>query len=165
VRAPGAWAGAIDGLPRAVPVEPARGQIAVARWPEGQPRGILFGTAGYIVPRGLNALLGSTMERVGFEKGTTEAGLADIRRETAAILPALAGVPFTKTWSGLRPMTPDGLPILGFDPDVEGLVYATGHGRNGILLGPITGEIVRDLVVRGETSWDISAYSIMRFTG
>ena len=60
-------------------------------------------------------------------------------------------------------MSPDGLPILGFDPDVDGLIYATGHGRNGMLLAPISGEIVRDLVVRGETSWDIKAYSIQRF--
>jgi glycine oxidase len=163
VIAAGAWSGRIGGLPRRVPVEPVRGQMAEVPWPTGEPRSVLFGSAGYIVPRGDRALLGSTMERVGFEKGTTDEGLGTIRRETSAILPALAKTPFARTWSGLRPMSPDGLPILGFDPDVDGLIYATGHGRNGMLLAPISGEIVRDLVVRGETSWDIKAYSIQRF--
>lgn len=163
VVAAGSWSGRIGGLPCHVPVEPVRGQMAEVPWPEGEPRNVLFGRAGYVVPRGDRALLGSTMERVGFEKGTTAEGLAHIRREAVAILPALGKAPFARTWSGLRPMSPDGLPILGFDPDVEGLIYATGHGRNGMLLGPISGEIVRDLVVRGETSWGISAYSIQRF--
>jgi glycine oxidase len=103
------------------------------------------------------------MEHTGFDKGNTEEGLAILRQAAAALLPALAEVPFTRTWSGLRPMTPDGLPILGFDEELEGLVYATGHSRNGILLGPLTGDIVRDLVVRGKTAWDISPYSITRF--
>jgi glycine oxidase len=161
--AAGAWSGRIGGLPCHVPVEPVRGQMAEVSWPQGEPPSVLFGRAGYVVPREGRALLGSTMEHVGFEKGTTEEGLAHIRREAAAILPALAKIPFTRTWSGLRPMSKDGLPILGFDPGVEGLIYATGHGRNGMLLGPISGEIVRDLAVRGETSWDIKAYSIQRF--
>ncbi len=165
VLAAGAWSGRIGGLPCHVPVEPVRGQMAEMPWPEGEPRNVLFGRAGYVVPRGDRALLGSTMERVGFAKGTTDEGLAHIRKEAAAILPSLEKSPFTKTWSGLRPMSKDGLPILGFDPQVEGLIYATGHGRNGMLLGPISGEIVRDLVVRGETSWDIKAYSIQRFDG
>ena len=60
-------------------------------------------------------------------------------------------------------MTPDGDPIIGRDPDVENLFYATGHGREGILLGPLTGEIVRDLVVDGDTNWDIAAYAVSRF--
>ncbi|MFI5206403.1 MAG: glycine oxidase ThiO [Gemmatimonadales bacterium] len=165
VIAAGAWSGAIGGLPRLLPVEPVRGQMAEVPWPVGEPRNVLFGRAGYAVPRAGRALLGSTMERVGFDKGTTEEGLAHIRNQASLILPALARAPFTRTWSGLRPMSPDGLPILGYDPEVRGLIYATGHGRNGMLLGPISGEIVRDLVVRGETSWDISAYSIRRFGG
>jgi glycine oxidase len=60
-------------------------------------------------------------------------------------------------------MAADVRPIIGEDPDVQGLFYATGHGRNGILLGPITGEIIRDLVTTGETRWDLSPYSLMRF--
>jgi glycine oxidase len=163
VLAAGAWACTIAGFPRAIPVEPVRGQMAAAPWPAGEPAAVLYGEAGYLLRRGAEALIGSTMEHTGFAKGTTDAGIGHLRREAAALLPVLAGVPFTRTWSGLRPMTPDGLPIIGRDPDLEGLVYATGHGRNGILLGPLTGEIVRDLVVRGDTPWDISPYSITRF--
>jgi glycine oxidase len=163
VLAAGAWSGTIAGLPRPVPVAPVRGQMALAPWPAGEPRGVLFGRAGYVVARGDGAVLGSTMEHVGFDKHTTEEGLAHVRREAAALLPALASAMFTRTWAGLRPVTPDALPILGRDPDVEGLIYATGHGRNGILLGPLTGEIVRDLVVRGETEWDLAPYAIGRF--
>lgn len=163
VIAAGAWSGGIDGLRRPFPVEPVRGQMAEVPWPSGEPEHVLFGRGGYIVPREGRALLGSTMERVGYDKATTPEGLEHIRRETSAILPALGRTPFTRTWAGLRPMTPDGLPILGYDPNVAGLLYATGHGRNGMLLGPLTGEIVRDLVVQGETRCDISAYSIQRF--
>ncbi|MBI1723629.1 MAG: glycine oxidase ThiO [Gemmatimonadetes bacterium] len=164
VLAAGAWTPTIRGLPRPVPVEPVRGQLALAPWPPGEPKGILFGRDAYIVPRGDDSLLGSTMERAGFEKATTGDGIRHIRTETGALLPALLTQAIRKTWSGLRPMTPDGLPIIGRDPDVAGLIYATGHGRNGILLGPLTGEIVRDLVVQGETSWPIAPYSISRFS-
>ena len=68
-----------------------------------------------------------------------------------------------RSWAGLRPETPDARPIIGLDPELQGLVYATGHGRNGILLGPLTGEIVRDLVVAGETPYDLAPYSVTRF--
>jgi glycine oxidase len=163
VLAAGAWAGTIDGVPRAVPIEPVRGQMAALPWPDGEPRAVLFGDHGYLVPRGDEALVGSTMERAGFEKATTEEGLAHLRRQAARLLPALEGQAFTRAWSGLRPMTPDGLPIIGWDPDVAGLLYATGHGRNGILLGPLTGRIVADLVARGATKWDISGCGIARF--
>lgn len=163
VVAAGVWSGAIKGLPRPIPVEPIRGQMALAPWPGGEPKGVLFGRDAYVVPRGDHAILGSTMEHAGFEKATTAEGIHHIRTETGALLPALLTYPILKTWAGLRPMSPDGRPILGFDPEVGGLVYATGHGRNGILLGPLTGEIVRDLVVQGETPWPIGPYAITRF--
>ena len=163
VLAAGAWAATIGGLPRAVPVEPVRGQMAALPWPADEPAAVLFGDHSYLVPRGAEALVGSTMEHTGFDKGTTTDGLAHLARQAARLLPALAGTPFSRTWSGLRPMTPDGLPILGWDPDVPGLMYATGHGRNGILLGPLTGQVVTDLVARGTTPWDIQACAISRF--
>ena len=124
---------------------------------------MVYADDGYLVPRGVEALAGSTMERAGFAKDTTPEGQAQIVAAAAKIFPSLANAPVLRRWSGLRPMTPDTLPILGFDPAVEGLVYATGHGRNGILLAPLTGQIVCDLVVSGETRWDISAYSVDRF--
>jgi len=164
VLAAGAWAPMLGGLPRPLPIEPVRGQMALTPWPAGETRMVLFGPGGYIVPRGDHAVLGSTMEKAGFEPRTTAEGIEHIRVTTGRILPALLTWPILRTWSGLRPLTPDGLPIIGRDPEAEGLVYACGHGRNGILLGPLTGEVVRDLMVRGETPHDISAYGVQRFS-
>ncbi len=163
VLAAGAWSPLMEGLPRPLPIEPVRGQMAAVSWPRDIPRTVLFGRGAYVVPRGSEALLGSTMEKAGFVKGTTPLGLAHIRQETTRLLPALAAAQLTRTWSGLRPMTPDHRPILGLDPDVAGLVYDTGHGRNGILLGPLCGRIVRDLIVQGETGWDLAPYRVTRF--
>ena len=163
VIAAGAWSPQLTGLPRPLPVEPVRGQIILVEAPPRWRGPILFGHGGYIVPRGGDALLGSTMERAGFDARTTEDGLRTIREATAAILPDLRDRPVRRTWAGLRPMAADMRPIIGEDPEVQGLFYATGHGRNGILLGPITGEIIRDLVVSGETHWDLAPYSVSRF--
>ena len=163
VLAGGAWSGLLVGLSHPLPVEPMRGQMAALPWPRSEPASVVYADDGYLVPRGVEALAGSTMERAGFAKETTEKGQAQIVKAAAKIFPALAGATVLRRWSGLRPMTPDTLPILGFDPQVAGLVYATGHGRNGILLAPLTGQIVRDLVVTGETRWDISAYAVTRF--
>ncbi len=162
VVAAGAWSPALKGLPRRLPVEPVRGQMALVTWPPREPAGILFGRHVYVVPRGDDALLGSTMERAGFEKDTTAGGLAHVFEETAALLPALLAQRVRSVWAGLRPMTPDGRPLIGVDPEVARLVYATGHGRNGILLGPLTGEIVRDLVLEGATSFDLAACAVTR---
>ncbi len=165
VVAAGAWSGALKGLPRQLPVEPVRGQMAAVTWPTGEPTGILFGRHVYVVPRGEDALLGSTMEHVGFQKDTTAGGLAHIFRETSALLPALLEQRVHRVWAGLRPVTPDGRPLIGADPEVAGLVYATGHGRNGILLGPLTGEIVRDLVLEGRdtSAHPLGACAVTRF--
>jgi glycine oxidase len=163
VVAAGAWSPSLRGLPRALPIEPVRGQMAVVTWPAGEPTGVLFGHHSYIVPRGDDALLGSTMEPAGFVKVTTPGGLAQIFTGTAALLPAIASQRIHRSWAGLRPITPDGRPLIGSDPDVAGLLYATGHGRKGILLGPLTGEIIRDLVLDGTTPWDIGACAVTRF--
>ena len=161
--AAGAWAPALQGLPRRLPIEPIRGQMAVVSWPAGEPTGMLFGRHTYIVPRGEDALLGSTMESAGFAKDTTPGGLGTIFAGTAAMLPAIAAQRVHRSWAGLRPVTPDGRPLIGPDPEVTGLWYAAGHGRKGILLGPLTGEIIRDLVLDGATSWDIAPCAVTRF--
>ncbi len=163
VLAAGAWSPALTGLPRPVPIEPVRGQMLRTAWPAGVPERVLFGPAGYLVPRRGDAIVGSTMEHAGFDARTTAAGLAQVRDAAAALVPGFADLPASGAWAGLRPLTPDGRPIIGPDPDVHGLVYAAGHGRNGILLGPLTGDLVAELLVRGETSRDLAPYSIMRF--
>ena len=164
VIAAGAWSSLLEGLPRRLAVEPVRGQLLAIDWPSGFPVSVFYHGHGYLLPRGTAAILGSTMERVGFDGRTTEAGLGEIRQATARLCPAITQSVVRRSWAGLRPVTPDGLPILGADPEISGLWYATGHGRNGILLAGITGEIIADLLSSGQTDIDISELTIERFT-
>ncbi len=162
VIAAGAWSSRIGGLPRPLPVEPVRGQMAAAPWPAGVPPAILFCDHSYVLARGAEALMGSTMERAGFDGRVTEAGIAQIVAGAARLLPALGAAPPIRTWAGLRPVTPDGRPILGADPEIPGLWYATGHGRNGILLAALTGDVIADLLTKGATDVDIAALAPAR---
>jgi glycine oxidase len=161
--AAGAWSGTIEGLPRPVAVAPVRGQMAALPWPAGARRGIVYGHGCYILARGQEAIVGSTMEYVGFRPETTSAGLARIFRAVTALCPALSAAAVRRTWAGLRPVTPDGRPIIGAEPRLPGLWYATGHGRNGILLAGITGVIVRQLLDGEPTVEDIEAFAPTRF--
>jgi glycine oxidase len=158
VVAAGAWSPAIAALPRPLPVEPVRGQMAATPWPAATPPAILYDGERYIVPRGAEALLGSTMEHAGFDCHVTNEGLAQIFRGAVRLLPALMQAPVLRTWAGLRPITPDGRPIVGRDPALDGLWYATGHGRNGVLLAALTGEVIGDLVSGGTTSIDCAGW-------
>ncbi|MFI5235355.1 MAG: glycine oxidase ThiO [Gemmatimonadales bacterium] len=146
VVAAGAWSARIGALPRPISVEPVRGQMAALPWPEGIEPAIVHGGGCYMLARAGEAIVGSTMEYAGYETETTSAGLASIFAGVSALCPALATLAVTRTWAGLRPVTPDGLPIIGAEPRASGLWYATGHGRNGILLAAITGAIIRDLI-------------------
>src|SRR5216683_1673856 len=161
--AAGAWSPRIEHLPRALPVEPVRGQMAAAPWPANMPRTVLYYDHGYVLARSGEAIFGSTMERVGYDGGVTQAGIAEIVAAARRLLPHLPAVP-TRTWAGLRPLTPDGRPIVGSDPDVRGLWYATGHGRNGVLLAGLTGEIIASLVATGESEIEIASLAPERFT-
>ena len=161
--AAGAWSGAIEGVPRPIAVAPVRGQMAALPWPPGAPRGIVYGHGCYLLARGDEAILGSTMEYVGFRSETTSAGLARIFAGATALCPTLSTAAVKRTWAGLRPVTPDGRPIIGAEPRLPGLWYATGHGRNGILLAAITGVIVRQLLDNEPTVEDIDAYAPTRF--
>ena len=163
VIAAGVWSPQIAGLPRPLAVEPLRGQMAATAWPDGTPPAILYHEHGYVLARGAGAVLGSTMERAGYSAPVTNEGLAQIFRGAVRLLPTLLTQAVTRTWAGLRPVTPDGRPILGRDPDVAGLWYATGHGRNGILLAALTGAIIAELLTTGETEVDISALRVDRF--
>jgi len=161
--AAGAWSGTIEGMPRPLAVAPVRGQMAAVPWPASARRAIVYGHGGYLLARGDEAILGSTMEYVGFRPETTSAGLARIFGVATALCPALSTAGVRRTWAGLRPVTPDGRPIIGSEPRLPGLWYATGHGRNGILLAGITGLIVRQLLDGEPTVEDIDAYAPTRF--
>lgn len=163
VLAAGAWTGTVEGVPRPVAVAPVRGQMAALPWPEGERRGIVYGHGCYLLARGDEAIAGSTMEYAGFRPETTSAGLARILRGVTALCPTLTAAAVKRTWAGLRPVTADGLPIIGAEPRLPGLWYATGHGRNGILLAGITGVIVGQLLAGEPTVEEIEAYAPARF--
>jgi glycine oxidase len=146
VLAAGAWSREIAGLPRPLSVEPIRGQMAALAWPAGIPKAIVIGKGAYLCARNGEAVVGSTMEHAGFSHEVTAAGLAEIFTGVSAICPALARGEVVRTWAGLRPVTPDGLPIIGREPKLQGLWYAAGHGRNGILLAGATAVILARLL-------------------
>jgi len=158
VVAAGAWSPQLPGLPRPLPVLPVRGQMAATPWPGETPPAILYFDHGYVLTRGSEAVLGSTMEHAGFDCRVTNEGLAQIFRSAVRLLPALGRLPVQRTWAGLRPVTPDGRPLLGADPQVRGLYYATGHGRNGVLLAALTGEALGDLLEKGECELDLAPF-------
>jgi glycine oxidase len=164
VIAAGAWSALLEGLPRPLAVAPVRGEMAALPAPEGVQRSIVYGKHTYLMGRGDEVMVGSTMEYAGFRNEVTAAGLARIFAGASQICPALSRSPVTRTWSGLRPVSADGLPLLGADPTLGGLWYATGHGRNGILQCGITGVLIRQMVT-GEATVieDLGAYDPGRF--
>jgi glycine oxidase len=162
VVAAGSFSSQIDGAARYAPTIPARGQMAALR-PATMPlRRVLRGPS-YLVPRGDGRLLvGATVEHAGFEKVTTAAGIGRLLGDAVRMIPSLAAAPIVETWSGLRPDTPDHLPVLG-PTDVEGLWFATGHFRNGILLAPATAQALAEWITEGKTALPVLPFSPMRF--
>jgi glycine oxidase len=161
VLAAGAWSPLIEGLPRPLPVEPLRGQmISLAASPV---RHVVYGHDGYLVPRGDMTLVGATMEHAAFDVSTTAEGVAGLRAAAAELCPALAGLPVAKAWAGLRPVSPDFLPIIGRDPDSPSLIYACGHSRNGVLMAPLTADCVAALLVGETPPASLAAFGIARF--
>jgi glycine oxidase len=127
-------------------------------------RHVIYSSRGYLVPRRDGRVLaGSTVEHVGFEKGVTEEGLAAIKSMAIEIAPDIAALPVIDSWSGFRPRAKDGFPVLGPTADIAGLLYATGHYRNGILLAPITGKVIANAIVDGIMPDSVSAFSPDRF--
>jgi glycine oxidase len=163
IEAMGAWSAALAGDPQPPPVEPVRGQILAFDAPRGTLSRVACTARGYVVPRADGRLLaGSTLERSGFVKEVTAEGLDAVRRIAAEIAPLLADAPAADSWAGLRPGTPDGLPIVG-PGAVAGLFHATGLFRNGILLGPLVGEAVARLAQGLAPEIDLAPFSPARF--
>jgi glycine oxidase len=162
--AAGCFSSRIAGAARYAPVRPARGQMVALRSERVELGHVIRSAKAYIVPRGGGKFVaGSTIENVGFEKRVTPAGIRRILDAALEIAPALADAEIVETWCGLRPDTPDHLPILG-PTDTEGLWIATGHYRNGILLTPITAKLLADSISGTPTALDIQAFSPLRFT-
>lgn len=165
VLAAGAWSRRVGGLPDAVPVRPVRGQMI--RYPAGSAELtpiVATHQGSYLVPRhDGSTLTGSTMEEVGFDRTVTDPGIARIHEAAAGLVPRLRTARPAERWADVRPISADTLPILGPEPELEGLFYATGAGRNGILLGPVAGAMVAELVVGGSPQLDWRPFAIDRF--
>jgi glycine oxidase len=147
-----------------LPVEPVRGQILTLEGPPPPLHSIIWGEDAYLVPKlDGRVLAGATQERVGFDCRNTAAGVAGLLVAALRLVPALADSTFHLARAGLRPDTPDHLPIIGPVPGVEGLTVAAGHFRNGILLSPVTGRVVADWIVRGSLSPDVASFQPERF--
>lgn len=110
-----------------------------------------------------NFLLGSTREFVGYDKQTTPKGLRHIAAQTGGIIPALHRLNVIRAFAGLRPYTPDGLPILGPVAQVPGFIMAAGHEGDGIALSPITGELIAQLIAKGKSEFPLEAFRLSRF--
>jgi len=165
VLAAGPWTRALAAkLGVDVPTRPFRGQmLAFGRMltPIHQP---VWGARGYVLPRA-NGLVfaGSTVEDVGFRIRTTKAGLARVRRAAFEIVPQLRHAREHFSWAGLRPGSPDGLPMMGTLPGWENVTVATGHFRNGILLAPVTAQLVAELIATGRAPDALALFEPARF--
>jgi glycine oxidase len=165
VLAAGAWTGALtESLGRALPVEPRRGQMVALTHVPPVLRHCVHGDEIYLVPRPSGELLvGATVERVGFQRAVTAEGIAGLLQAAIELVPELAGLPISRTWCGFRPWAPDSLPILGPWPGIDGLWVATAHFRNGILLAPITAQVMRDWILAGRPSMPLDDFLPDRF--
>ena len=150
--AAGAWAGSLGGVPRELRVRPIRGQMLSIAPSTPLSTRVLESEDVYLVPRDDGRLLvGATVEDVGFVEANTAEGTRRLLDSAIELVPALGSAPIIDMWSGFRPRTEDGDPIIGPDAETEGLYYATGHFRKGILLAPLTARIVGALVSGEET--------------
>ena len=166
ILAAGCWSGQIPEAAASAPTSPVRGQMVALRH-SGEPiRHVLRSGHEYLVPRGVQSpqtvVVGSTVENAGYEKRVTSGGLEKLLTAANELVPELSKAEIVETWCGLRPGTPDQLPILG-PAEIGGLLFATGHYRNGILLAPITAKMIGEWVTDGRTAGDWEAFSPMRF--
>jgi glycine oxidase len=147
----GAWSAELLGpLGLTLPVRPMRGQMLAVRTVPRLVNQVIYGHHMYVVPRpDGETLIGATVEDMGFRKEVTLEGLEELIQAGRRIVPGLMQAPVVRTWAGLRPGSPDGLPLVGPVDGIPGLLLAVGHYRNGILLGPMTGLLVKQLLVDG----------------
>jgi glycine oxidase len=167
VLAAGAWTSSINSpdiaLPR-VNLEPVRGQMLCFKAQPPIAHHVIYNSRGYLVPRRDGRVLaGSTIEHVGFDKKVTSEGMSAIRSMALEIAPALEHLPLIDSWAGFRPRAEDDLPVIGPCEGIDGLFYATGHYRNGILLAPVTGELIAEAVISGITPSWLATFSPNRF--
>ncbi len=166
ILATGAWSSLIKigDTPPPFSVTPVRGQIIGLRTAKRLFEHVVYSRRGYLVPRVDGRILaGSTSEKVGFTKGTTDEAELELRNMAFEIAPIMDGLPVADHWSGLRPSVPDGLPMIGRIDGIDALFVATAHYRNGILLAPLTATITADTLTGKVTKKRLADFSPDRF--
>jgi glycine/D-amino acid oxidase-like deaminating enzyme len=157
----GAWTPLVRGPSRRVPVSPLKGQMLAL---QASPlRHTVMAPDVYLVPRGSETLVGATSEDAGFDASPTRAEIDELRAAAVSLCPTLRDAPTTRMWAGIRPVTPDMLPILGPDPEFPSLLYACGHSRNGILLAPATAEVIASRITGAASPLDAAPFRVERF--
>jgi glycine oxidase len=163
VIAAGCFSARIEGVAPYAPVTPAKGQMMALRCDSVNLKKDLWSGHMYLVPRNDGRIIaGSTVEYEGFDRNVTVAGMKKILSGAISLVPALESARIEETWAGLRPDSPDHLPILG-PTDLDGLLIATGHFRSGILLTPVTARLIREWVTTHKVSEDWAPFDPMRF--
>jgi glycine oxidase len=158
--ASGAWSGELLAASNLqLPVEPVRGQMLLFNGPPGLVRTITLYNSRYVIPRrDGRVLVGSTLEHVGFDKRTTETARNDLQAAAYELIPALARHVIEQHWSGLRPGSPGGIPVIGPHPSLENLFVNAGHFRNGVVLGPASARLVADHVLQRDSELAAEPY-------
>jgi glycine oxidase len=163
VNCAGAWSGQFS--PVLIPARPVKGQMLalISDRPGLVVRHVVRGNGVYVIPRSDGRIVvGSTVEDVGFDKRVNPEVVQRLHRAATVLVPELGEARIHDDWAGLRPGTPDGLPIMG-KTSVEGYLVATGHYRDGILLAPITARLMSQLVLGTLPDTDFEAFSLSRF--
>src|SRR5262249_26952623 len=161
--AAGCFSAQIFGAEEYAPVQPAKGQILSLVSSEAKIERVLWGDEIYLVPRNDGRVIaGATVEYVGFDKTLTAGGQKKLLTAAIDLVPAFKHARVEETWAGLRPDSPDHLPILG-PTDLQGLIFATGHFRSGVLLTPVTARLIREWITLENVSLQWDRFSPMRF--
>jgi glycine oxidase len=172
VLAAGSLSGRLAGVPEAVlpPVRPVKGQVLRLTVPQRQApflsrtvRAVVRGSQVYLVPRADGELVvGATSEELGWDTTVTAGGVYELLRDAHELMPGITELPLTETRAGLRPGSPDNAPLLG-PTELDGLLLATGHYRNGVLLTPVTGDALAHALATGELTDEARPFSPKRF--
>lgn len=160
VVAGGSWSRSlVEKLGVDLKVEPVRGQMLLFKAEPGLVRHIVMAAGHYIIPRrDGHVLVGSTLERVGFDKRTTAEARQELWDAASQIMPALLEYPVVNHWAGLRPGTAQGIPYISEHPHVRGLFVSAGHFRNGVVLGPASARLLADIMLKREPDVDPAPY-------
>lgn len=156
----GAWTGVLmQSTGVQLPIEPVHGQMILFKGPPGLVSRITLYKGRYVIPRrDGRVLVGSTLEHTGFEKKTTPVALEDLRQAAFELIPDLAALEIEHHWAGLRPGSPEGIPVIGSLPGIDNLFVNAGHFRNGVVLGPASVQVLADELLARQSCLDPEPY-------